>query len=228
MQITREESNRDLEQNVQQYLTFMIGGEEYAVSLLQVKEIIEYDTVTQVPKTPEWIRGVINLRGSVVPVIDLAVKLRQPPSVAGKLTCIVITEVQTGDDAAVMGIMADSVRQVIDLKPQDIEEPPTFGTRIKVDYLLGMARSGKKFCLLLDTEKVLSVDELLELPDSVEEEGASQSKPEIVPDQSALEPSATSEASVWPTPDSCRVTPLKLPKAREHSGPGQFQRRHTT
>src|SRR5579864_1588187 len=170
MQITREESNRDLEQNVQQYLTFMIGGEEYAVSLLQVKEIIEYDTVTQVPKTPEWIRGVINLRGSVVPVIDLAVKLRQPPSVTGKLTCIVITEVQTGDDAAVMGIMADSVRQVIDLKPQDIEEPPTFGTRIKVDYLLGMARSGKKFCLLLDTEKVLSTDELLELPDSVEED----------------------------------------------------------
>jgi len=114
MQITREEIHRDAEQNVQQYLTFIIGGEEYAVSLLKVKEIIEYDTVTQVPKTPEWIRGVINLRGSVVPVIDLAVKLRQAPSVAGKLTCIVITEVNSGDEAAVMGIMADSVRQVID------------------------------------------------------------------------------------------------------------------
>lgn len=168
MQITREETTRDTEQNVQQYLTFMIGGEEYAVSLLKVKEIIEYDTVTQVPKTPEWIRGVINLRGSVVPVIDLAVKFRQAPSVAAKLTCIVITEVQCGDEAAVMGIMADSVRQVIDLRPQDIEEPPTFGTRIRVDYMLGMARSGKKFCLLLDTEKVLSTDELLELPESVE------------------------------------------------------------
>jgi purine-binding chemotaxis protein CheW len=131
-----------------------------------------------------------------VPVIDLAVKLRQPASVAGKLTCIVITEVQTGDDAAVMGIMADSVRQVIDLKPQEIEEPPTFGTRIKVDYLLGMARSGKKFCLLLDTEKVLSADELLELPDSVEQdEVLSQSEPEIAPDESSLESSATSEAS---------------------------------
>lgn len=169
MQITREEINRETEQNVQQYLTFMIGGEEYAVSLLKVKEIIEYDTVTQIPKTPEWIRGVINLRGSVVPVIDLAVKFRQAPSVAGKLTCIVITEVQSGDEASVMGIMADSVRQVIDLRPQDVEEPPTFGTRIKVDYLLGMARSGKKFCLLLDTEKVLSTDELLELPDTVEQ-----------------------------------------------------------
>src|SRR6202795_58558 len=166
MQI-KEETNPITERDVQQYLTFMIGAEEYAVSLLKVKEIIEYDTITEVPKTPEWIRGVINLRGSVVPVVDLAVKFRQTPSIAGKLTCIVITEVQnevqndvqsgaqSGDDAAVMGIMADSVRQVIDLRPQDIEEPPTFGTRVKVDYLLGMARSGKKFCLLLDTEKVL-------------------------------------------------------------------------
>jgi purine-binding chemotaxis protein CheW len=134
-----------------------------------VKEIIEYDTITEVPKTPEWVRGVINLRGSVVPVIDLAVKFRQAPSVAGKLTCIVITEVECEGEATVMGVMADSVRQVIDLKPEEIEEPPSFGTRVKVDYLLGMARAGKKFCLILDTEKVLSTDELLELPDSVAE-----------------------------------------------------------
>src|SRR6267154_3197044 len=182
MQITTQDTYSESSQKVQQHLTFMIGGEEYAVSLLKVKEIIEFDTVTEVPKTPEWIRGVINLRGSVVPVIDLAVKFRQAPSVAGKLTCIVITEVQSevqndvqssvqhGDEAAVMGIMADSVRQVIDLRPQDIEEPPTFGTRVKVDYLLGMARSGKKFCLLLDTEKVLSTDELLDLPEALPEE----------------------------------------------------------
>jgi purine-binding chemotaxis protein CheW len=169
MQITREETTRDTEQDVQQHLTFMIGGEEYAISLLKVREIIEYDTVTEIPKTPEWIRGVINLRGSVLPVIDLAVKFRQPPSVAGKLTCIVITEVECEGEATVMGIMADSVRQVIDLRPQEIEQPPAFGTRVKVDYLLGMARSGKKFCLILDTEKVLSTDELLELPDSIDE-----------------------------------------------------------
>jgi purine-binding chemotaxis protein CheW len=95
------------------------------------------------------------------------VKFRQSPRVAGKLTCIVITEVECEGEATVMGVMADSVRQVIDLKPQEIEEPPTFGTRVKVDYLLGMARAGKKFCLILDTEKVLSTDELLELPDSI-------------------------------------------------------------
>jgi len=168
MQITREDTNRETEQNVQQYLTFMIGGEEYAVSLLKVKEIIEYDTVTEIPKTPEWVRGVINLRGNVVPVIDLAVKFRLAASVAGKLTCIVITEVECEGEPTIMGVMADSVRQVIDLRPEDVEVPPTFGTRVKEDYLLGMARSGKKFCLLLDTEKVLSTDELLELPDSLE------------------------------------------------------------
>lgn len=202
MQIAREETNRDTEQNVQQYLTFMIGGEEYAISLLKVKEIIEYDIVTQIPKTPEWIRGVINLRGSVVPVIDLAVKFRQAPSVAGKLTCIVITEVQSGDEAAVMGIMADSVRQVIDLRPQDVEEPPTFGTRVKVDYLLGMARSGKKFCLLLDTEKVLSTDELLELPDSAEQAAANpQPELDLSSAPAPLEPSATPRASEETNPE---------------------------
>jgi purine-binding chemotaxis protein CheW len=169
MQITPQKTNSNTNHNVQQYLTFMIAGEEYAISLIKVKEIIEYDTITEVPKTPEWIRGVINLRGSVVPVIDLAVKLRQAPSIAGKLTCIVITEVECEGEATVMGIMADSVRQVIDLNPQEIEPPPTFGTRVKVDYLLGMARSGKKFCLILDTEKVLSTDELLELPDAIDQ-----------------------------------------------------------
>jgi purine-binding chemotaxis protein CheW len=109
-----------------------------------------------------------------VPVVDLAVKFRQVPSIAGKLTCIVITEVECEGAATVMGIMADSVRQVMDLKPQDIEPPPTFGTRVKVDYLLGMARSGKKFCLILDTEKVLSIDELLELPDALDQTAGNQ------------------------------------------------------
>src|SRR5258708_6419017 len=203
MQITREENSHDTEMRVQQYLTFMIGSEEYAVSLLRVKEIIEYDTVTQVPKTPEWIRGVINLRGSVVPVIDLAVKFRQAPSVAGKLTCIVITEVlngvQSGEEAAVMGIMADSVRQVIDLRPQDIEEPPTFGTRVKVDYLLGMARSGKKCRLLRQHETVLSKDELPDRPHQAER-ATGQAQPELdlltAPDRGeALTPPSAQEGT---------------------------------
>jgi purine-binding chemotaxis protein CheW len=200
MQIKEEETNPITERDVQQYLTFMIGAEEYAVSLLKVKEIIEYDTITEVPKTPEWVRGVINLRGSVVPVIDLAVKFRQSPSVAGKLTCIVITEVECEGEATVMGVMVDSVRQVIDLKPQEIEEPPTFGTRVKVDYLLGMARAGKKFCLILDTEKVLSTDELLDLPDSLAEPenlepGDASGEAPVVVDASMGELEETAESS---------------------------------
>jgi purine-binding chemotaxis protein CheW len=191
MQIAQEETNQVAGQDIRQYLTFMIDGEEYAVSLLKVKEIIEYDVVTEVPKTPEWVRGVINLRGNVVPVIDLAVKFRLAPSVAGKLTCIVITEVQCEGEATVMGIMADSVRQVIDLKPENIEVPPNFGTRVKVDYLLGMARSGKKFCLILDTEKVLSTEELLELPDSAQEAGANEHS-----DGAAGEPTIARESTI--------------------------------
>jgi len=199
MQITREDTSRDTEQKLQQYLTFMIGGEEYAVSLLKVKEIIEYDVVTEIPKTPQWVRGVINLRGNVVPVIDLAVKFRLPASVAGKLTCIVITEVECEGEATVMGIMADAVRQVIDLKPEDVEVPPTFGTRVKVDYLLGMARSGKKFCLLLDTEKVLSTEELLELPDSVEaatDVPSAESDIEATPIQAPVTSTETSSEAI--------------------------------
>lgn len=196
MQIAEKRTNQEGEQTVHQYLTFQLGGEEYAVSLLKVKEIIEYDVVTEIPKTPEWIRGVINLRGNVVPVIDLAVKFRLPASVAGKLTCIVITEVDCDGEKTVMGIMADAVRQVIDLKPEDIEVPPSFGIRVKVDYLLGMARSGKKFCLLLHTEKILSTQELLELPDFLE--------PSEPPDESGdgTTDAAHSSASIEPAKSS--------------------------
>ena len=169
------------DQDVRQYLTFMIGGEEYAVSLLKVKEIIEFDVITKVPKMPEWVRGVINLRGSVVPVVDLAVKLRQAPSEIGKLTCIVITEVQCDGEAKVIGVMADAVSQVIDLRPEEVEAPPSFGTRLKADYLLGMARSGKKFCLMLDTDKVLSSEELLELNDSADGSASDDAILEIEP-----------------------------------------------
>ena len=167
------------DQDVRQYLTFMIGGEEYAVSLLKVKEIIEFDVITKVPKMPEWVRGVINLRGNVVPVVDLAVKLRQPASEIGKLTCIVITEVQCDGEAKVIGVMADAVSQVIDLRTEEVEAPPSFGTRVKADYLLGMARSGKKFCLMLDTDKVLSSQELLELNDPAE--STAEVSDEVVP-----------------------------------------------
>jgi purine-binding chemotaxis protein CheW len=146
-----------------QYLTFLLADEEYAISILQVKEIIEYDTVTTVPKTPRWVRGVINLRGSVVPVVDLAVKFGLEQKPVTKTTCIVIVETQFEGQSTTIGVMADAVSQVMDLTADDIQAVPEFGTRVKVDYLLGMAQLGKKFALLLDVDKVLSTEELLNL-----------------------------------------------------------------
>lgn len=163
MPITEQEATQAATSSMSQYLTFVIGADTFALSLLKVREIIEYDVVTHVPRMPEWIRGVINLRGSIVPVIDIAVKFQQPSKDVGKQTCIVITEVQSGDDTSVMGVIVDSVREVVDWSQDDIQPPPSFGTRLKADYLLGMAGTGKKFSLILDIDKILSIDELLEL-----------------------------------------------------------------
>jgi purine-binding chemotaxis protein CheW len=149
-----------------QYLTFFVAGEEYAVNILKVKEIIEYDTVTVVPNTAPWIRGVTNLRGNVVPVIDLAVKFGLPASQASRFSCIVITEVSYDEETLTLGVMADSVSQVLDFPDNEIESPPPFGTRVRIEFLLGMGRMGKKFCLLLDIDKVLSADEFLAVTDS--------------------------------------------------------------
>jgi purine-binding chemotaxis protein CheW len=150
-----------------QYLTFLTAGEEYAISIVKVSEIVEYEAVTTVPNTPAWIRGVTNLRGRVVPVVDLAVKFGMPASRISKFTCIIITEVMFQSEQLTMGVLADSVSQVIDLSADEIEATPPFGTRVKIEYLLGMGALGKKFCLILDIDKVLSADELLAVTDSV-------------------------------------------------------------
>jgi purine-binding chemotaxis protein CheW len=160
-----------------QYLTFLTAGEEYAISIVKVSEIIEYEAVTTVPNTPPWIRGVTNLRGRVVPVVDLAVKFGLPASRISKFTCIIITEVMFQNEKLTMGVLADSVSQVIDLSADEIEETPPFGTRVKTEYLLGMGALGKKFCLILDIDKVLSADELLAVTDSVADGSHSNNAP---------------------------------------------------
>lgn len=151
-----------------QYLTFFTAGEAHAIDILKVKEIIAYTTVTAVPNTPGWIRGVTNLRGNVVPVIDLAVKFGLDESGISKFSCIVITEVVSESETLTLGVLADSVSQVLDLGDQDIEDPPPFGTRVKLEYLLGMGRMNNKFCLILDIDKVLSTDELLAASESAQ------------------------------------------------------------
>lgn len=140
-----------------QYLTFTLGGEEYAVSILKVKEIIEYDEhLTKVPTMPASVRGVINLRGNVVPVVDLAIKLGLPERPITKRTCVVIAEVDVETDHVVMGLIADTVSEVIGLTGSDIEPPPAFGTRVRADYLKGLGKIGKRFILLLDLDRVLT------------------------------------------------------------------------
>ncbi|HXE34458.1 MAG TPA: chemotaxis protein CheW [Verrucomicrobiae bacterium] len=147
----------------QQYLTFQMSEEEYAVGICQVREIIEYSTVTRVPKAPAWIRGVINVRGSVVPVVDLAVKFGVAAQPVTKTTCIIILEIELDGEDSIMGVIADAVNEVTSFTAEDIEKAPSFGTRVRVEYLLGMAKIGKKFALMLDMQKVLSGEELVRL-----------------------------------------------------------------
>lgn len=149
-----------------QYLTFFIAGEEYAASILKVREVIEYDTVTAVPNTPSWIRGVVNVRGSVLPVVDLGVKFGLPASTISRFSCIVITEVDSDGEKLTLGVLADSVSRVVDFSAEEIEAPPAFGTRVKIEYLIGLGPIGKKFCQILDIDKVLSADELLAVTES--------------------------------------------------------------
>ena len=143
-----------------QYLTFQLAGEEYAISILSVREIIDFGTVTRVPRTPQFIRGVINLRGSVVPVIDMAAKLGLPETVNTNRTCIVIVEVNLEGDRVHMGIVTDEVTQVLDLPSDEIEPPPAFGMQVNVDYLVGIGKVNKSFVLILDIDRVLSMNEL--------------------------------------------------------------------
>jgi purine-binding chemotaxis protein CheW len=154
-------------QNVQ-LLTFAVAGEEYAVGILRVREIIQYEDVTKVPMTPPWVRGVMNLRGSVVPVVDLAVKFGLSETPVGPTTCAVIVEVELAGQFAVMGVMADSVDQVVDLPVTGIEPPPPFGTRVRVEYLQGMAKLENGLALVLDIDRVLSADELLAVVQAIE------------------------------------------------------------
>jgi purine-binding chemotaxis protein CheW len=145
---------------LEQYLSFELAGAEYGVGILSVKEILQYETITPVPSVPRSVRGVINLRGSVVPVVDLAVKFGLAETSVTRRTCILIVEVKLDGRPTVMGLMADSVREVIELSAQDIEPPPAFGSQVKVEHLLGMGKAGgKRFVLLLDVDRVVSADE---------------------------------------------------------------------
>ena len=148
---------------VQQYLTFALDSEMFAVGTLSVKEIIEYGQLTVVPMMPDFIRGVINLRGAVVPVIDLAARFGRGEKKITRRTCIVIIEVPNDDGQQDIGVVVDAVSEVLEIPAGDIEPPPTFGAKIRSDFIAGMGKVNGRFVILLDVGKVLSVDEITTL-----------------------------------------------------------------
>jgi purine-binding chemotaxis protein CheW len=144
-----------------QYLTFRVAEDDYAVEVLQVHEIIEYsDTVTRVPNAPPAVRGVLNLRGRVVPVVDLAVKFGLDATTPTRRTCVIIVEVRTGDELLVLGLLTDAVDQVIDLARDEIQPPPAFGARVRVEFLDGLGIVADRFVMLLNLQQLLAIEEL--------------------------------------------------------------------
>ncbi|WP_434937670.1 chemotaxis protein CheW [Shewanella sp. HL-SH8] len=143
-----------------QYLTFNLKEAMYAIGILHIKEILEYSNVTPVPMMPNFIKGVINLRGSVVPVVDLAARFGAEQSNIVKRTCIVIIEVLNEDVMQVIGVMVDAVSEVIEISNKDIEPAPAFGAQIRADFIHGMGKINGKFVIILQVDKVLSVQEM--------------------------------------------------------------------
>ncbi|MCK2086746.1 chemotaxis protein CheW [Thauera aromatica] len=145
-----------------QYLVFMLNGETFAIDILQIREIIEYGSLTEVPMTPPTVRGVINLRGAVVPVIDLSARFGRARSTVGRRSCIVIVEVESdgGAQRQTLGVLVDGVSEVLEIGGSEIEPAPSFGARIRTDFIAGMARVGGRFIVVLDVGRVFSVDEI--------------------------------------------------------------------
>ncbi len=143
-----------------QYLTFKLDDEVFALDITKVREVLDFTTVTKVPRTPEFMRGVINLRGSVVPVVDLRLKFGMSKTEKTVNTCIIIVEVKVDDETTVLGALADSVQEVMDLESDHIEPAPKIGTRLNTEFIKGMGKRDDRFVILLDIDKVFSTSEL--------------------------------------------------------------------
>lgn len=143
-----------------QYLTFTLDKEQFAVGITSVREVLEFTTATKVPRTPDFMRGVINLRGSVVPVIDLRLKLGLSRTETTIDTCVVILEVEAQGEKLVMGALADSVQEVIELEQRNIEPPPRMGTRVNIDFIRGIGKRDERFLMVLDIARVLTDQDL--------------------------------------------------------------------
>jgi purine-binding chemotaxis protein CheW len=143
-----------------QYLTFRLEDEIFALDISKVREVLDFTGITKVPRTPEFMRGVINLRGSVVPVVDMRLKFGMSKTERTVNTCIIIVEISVDGDTTVLGALADSVQEVIDLGPEQIEPAPRIGTRLRTEFIRGMGKRDDQFVIILDIDKIFSADEL--------------------------------------------------------------------
>ena len=143
------------------YLTFSLAGEEYGIGILKVKEIIGMMAVTHVPQTPGFVKGVINLRGKVIPVVDLRLRFGLEAAACTERTCIIVVEVTGAQGHVMMGIVVDAVSEVLNIRGSDIENTPTFGVRLNTDFILGMAKAAGGIKILLDIDKVLNSEDLV-------------------------------------------------------------------
>ncbi|EAR10095.1 chemotaxis protein CheW [Reinekea blandensis] len=155
--------------DVSQYLTFQAGQETLAIAILDVKEIIEIEAITRVPMMPDFICGIINLRGQVVPVIDLARRLGRDASVTTKKSCIVLVEVHHQGSSQFIGMMVDEVNEILEIDEQHTQPPPEFGTDIRTDFIQAMGRVDERFIILLDVNHVLSVSDISALSQVVKQ-----------------------------------------------------------
>lgn len=143
-----------------QYLTFTLDDEVFALDIGKVREVLDYSTVTRVPRTPEFMCGVINLRGTVVPVVDMRLRFGMSATVKGVNTCIIIVEVKVDEETTILGALADSVQEVLDLEPEQIEPAPRIGTRLNIEFIRGMGKRDEGFVMILDVDRVFSAEEL--------------------------------------------------------------------
>lgn len=156
----------DLMVDQDQYLTFELGNEHYAIGVMKVREVLELDEVTRIPKMPAYMRGVINLRGSVVPVLDLRMKFGMSPTEKTIETRIVVLEISVADEEVVLGALADRVNEVIDLTQDQIEAAPRIGTRLKNDVIKGVGKRDNQFIIILDIDRIFTLEDIEQIVES--------------------------------------------------------------
>jgi purine-binding chemotaxis protein CheW len=160
MHTKEDKMNSDLVNIAVQYLTFKLKEEVFAIEISRVREVLEYTALTKVPRTPDFMCGVINLRGNVVPVIDLNLKLGMPKTELTINTCIIIVEIAVSGDTAILGALADSVQEVIDIEPENIKPAPKIGTNMNIDFLQGIGNKDDHFLMILNIDNVFSTEDI--------------------------------------------------------------------